>query len=376
VSRFPVAVLGATGVAGRQALRVLANHPWFEVAAVAASAGSAGRRLGDVLDERRATTVDVAGLLGAPSSGHGGAGAAAAAAADSLGTPTLPAALADLRLQDVERLDPRAFGAIFSMLPSAPARAIEARCAQHVPVFSTASAWRMDEHTPLLLAGVNAEQIARLAEQQRAHGWRGFVAPGPNCTVVGLAVSLAPLLRSHGVRSVTLTSMQAVSGAGGKAPAVAAAVVANVLPWIDQEEEKVEREAHKILGASFPISATCTRVPVEDGHTLSVSVALEQPATPEEAAVLLRAEDPWRGRKLPSAPAQWIDVSDRPDRPQPRLDCAAGGGLTTTVGRLRRDAVHGGIKYVVLSHNAVLGAAGGAVLLAEDLADRGMLPER
>jgi aspartate-semialdehyde dehydrogenase len=107
-----------------------------------------------------------------------------------------------------------------------------------------------------------------------------------------------------------------------------------------------------------------------------VSVALEQPATPEEVAVLLRAEAPWRGRKLPSAPPQWIEVSDRPDRPQPRLDCAAGGGLTTTVGRLRRDAVHGGIKYVVLSHNAVLGAAGGAVLLAEDLADRGMLPER
>jgi len=170
--------------------------------------------------------------------------------------------------------------------------------------------------------------------------------------------------------------MQAVSGAGGKAPAVAAAVAANVLPWIDQEEEKVEREAHKILGRVFPISATCTRVPVEDGRTLSVSVALERPATPEEVAALLATEDPWRGRSLPSAPKQWIAVSDRPDRPQPRLDCLAGGGLTTTVGRLRRDAVHGGIKYVVLSHNAVLGAAGGAVLLAEDLADRGMLPER
>ena len=373
MSRFPVAVLGATGVAGRQALRVLANHPWFEVAAVAASAGSAGRRLGDVLDERRATTVDVAGLLGAPARGSGSSGGSGS---ESLGTPQLPAGLADLRLQDVERLDPRAFGAVFSMLPSAPARDIEARCAQHVPVFSTASAWRMDEHTPLLLAGVNAEQIARLADQQRAHGWRGFVAPGPNCTVVGLAVTLAPLQRAYGVRSVTLTSMQAVSGAGGKAPAVAAAVVANVLPWIDQEEEKVEREAHKILGARFPISATCTRVPVEDGHTLSVSVALEKPATPEEVAALLRAESPWRGRALPSAPAQWFEVSERPDRPQPRLDCAAGGGLTTTVGRLRRDAVHGGIKYVVLSHNAVLGAAGGAVLLAEDLADRGMLPER
>ena len=366
MSRFPVAVLGATGVAGRQALRVLARHPWFEVAAVAASADSAGRRLGDVLDERRATQVDVAGLLGAPPR----------AAASGSPPSELPSGLRDLVLQDIERFDPRAFGAIFSMLPSSPARAIEARCAQHVPVFSTASAWRMDEHTPLLLAGVNPEQIAKLADQQRAHGWRGFVAPGPNCTVVGLAVTLAPLLRACGVRSVTLTSMQAVSGAGGKAPAVAAAVVANVLPWIDQEEEKVEREAHKILGRVFPVSATCTRVPVEDGHTLSVSVALERPASPEEVAALLAAEDPWRGRQLPSAPKQWIAVSERPDRPQPRLDRDAGGGLTTTVGRLRRDAVHGGVKYVVLSHNAVLGAAGGAVLLAEDLADRGLLPER
>jgi aspartate kinase len=175
-----------------------------------------GARLGDVLDERRATTVDVAGLLGAPSSGHGGAGAAAAA--DSLGTPTLPGrarrpAPAGRRAPRPARLRRDLLDAALGAGPRdrGALRAARARLLDGL-------GWRMDEHTPLLLAGVNAEQIARLAEQQRAQGWRGFVAPGPNCTVVGLAVSLAPLLRSHGVRSVTLTSMQAVSGAGGKAP--------------------------------------------------------------------------------------------------------------------------------------------------------------
>jgi aspartate-semialdehyde dehydrogenase len=370
--RRPVAVLGATGVAGRQALAALARHPWFEVTLVAASADSAGRRLGDVLAERGRGERRAADQIAAPRT---------PAQQRAEGQP-LPDALLDLVLQDGAAADVRGCAAVFSMLPSAPARALEARCAATTPVFSTASAWRMEPDTPLLLAGVNPDHAALLDAQRRARGWRGFVAPGPNCTVVGLAVSLAPLQRQFGVTSVTLTSMQAVSGAGNRAPDVAAAVAGNLLPWIDQEEEKVEREAHKILGAlrggalepaSFAVSATCTRVPVEDGHTLSVSVALREPAGPGDAAAALLAEDPWRGRALPSRPARWIDVRSENDRPQPLLDRDAGGGLTTVVGRLRRDAVHGGVKYVVLSHNAVLGAAGGAVLLAEDLAERGIL---
>jgi aspartate-semialdehyde dehydrogenase len=370
--RRPVAVLGATGVAGRQALAALARHPWFEVTAVAASAASAGQRLGDVLAERARGERRAADLIAAPRTD-------AQRAAESR---SLPDALLALPLQDAATLDVRGLAAVFSMLPSGPARALEARCAETTPVFSTASAYRMEADTPLLLAGVNPDHAALLDGQRRARGWRGFVAPGPNCTVVGLAVSLAPLQRLFGVTSVTLTSMQAVSGAGARAPEVAAAVAGNVLPWIDQEEEKVEREAHKILGAlrgaslepaRFALSATCTRVPVEDGHTLSVSVALGQPAGPGDVAAALLAEDPWRGRPLPSRPARWIDVRREPDRPQPLLDRDAGAGLTTVVGRIRSDAVHGGVKYVVLSHNAVMGAAGGAVLLAEDLADRGLL---
>jgi aspartate-semialdehyde dehydrogenase len=370
--RRPVAVLGATGVAGRQALAALARHPWFEVALVAASADSAGRRLGDLLAERGRSERRAADLIAAPRT---------PAQQEAEGQP-LPAALLDLVLQDAAAADVRGCAAVFSMLPSGPARALEARCAATTPVFSTASAFRMEPDTPLLLAGVNPDHAVLLDAQRRARGWRGFVAPGPNCTVVGLAVSLAPLQRHFGVTSVTLTSMQAVSGAGNRAPDVAAAVAGNLLPWIDGEEEKVEREAHKILGtlrggalepAGFAVSATCTRVPVEDGHTLSVSVALREPAGPGDVAAALLAEDPWRGRALPSRPARWIDVRSENDRPQPLLDRDAGGGLTTVVGRLRRDAVHGGVKYLVLSHNAVLGAAGGAVLLAEDLAERGVL---
>lgn len=369
--RRPVAVLGATGVAGRQALAALARHPWFEVAVVAASADSAGRRLGDVLEARARGERRAADLIAAPRT----------PAQERAAAQPLPPAVLDLVLQGAATLDLRGCAAAFSALPSAPARELEARCAREVPIFSTASAFRMEPDTPLLLAGVNPDHAALLDAQRRARGWRGFVAPGPNCTVVGLAVSLAPLQRLFGVQSVTLTSMQAVSGAGNRAPEVAAAVAGNLLPWIDQEEEKVESEAHKILGtlrgagiepARFAVSATCTRVPVEDGHTLSVSVALREPAGPGDVAAALLADDPWRGRALPSRPARWIDVRGEPDRPQPLLDRDAGGGLTTVVGRIRRDAVHGGVKYVVLSHNAMLGAAGGAVLLAEDLQERGL----
>lgn len=369
MKRRPVAVLGATGVAGRQALSALARHAWFEVTAVAGGAGNAGKRLGDVLAERRADGQDAATRLGAPA---------------RPAPEPLPDAVLDLVLQDPGAFRPDGLSAVFSALPSGPARELEARCAQTTPVFSTASAWRMDRDTPLLLAGVNRDHAALLAGQQRAHGFAGFIAPGPNCTTVGMAVALAPIARAFGVRSVTLTSMQAVSGAGGRASEVAERVAANIIPWIDKEEEKVEQEIQKILGtaredrvrpADFPVSATCTRVPVEDGHTLSLSVALHEPAAPSDIAALLAAEDPWTGRALPSRPERWIAVREEDDRPQPRLDRDTGGGYTTVVGRLRRDPVHGGVRFLVLSHNTVLGAAGGSVLLAEDLADQGMLLE-
>jgi aspartate-semialdehyde dehydrogenase len=253
------------------------------------------------------------------------------------------------------------------------------------PVLSTASAFRMESDTPLLLAGVNGDHAALLEAQRSARGWAGFVAPGPNCTTVGLAVTLAPLHEAFGVTRVALTSMQALSGAGSGAARLGQAVHKNVLPYIPGEEEKVEAEAGKILGklgragvtpASFPVSATCTRVDVEHGHLLSVNVGLKRSAAPGDVAAVLGAVDPWAGRDLPSAPESWIVVHSGEDRPQPKLDRDTGGGLTTVVGRIRPDSVIGGVKYFVLSHNAVLGAAGGAVLLAEDLLDRGLLQAR
>ncbi|MDG2150264.1 MAG: aspartate-semialdehyde dehydrogenase [Planctomycetota bacterium] len=344
------AILGATGVAGRQALRALEDHPWFELAAVASSPRTAGRRLCDVLDGE--------------------------------GFDVDPGALGNLVLQDAGHFNASSVDVVFSMLPSEVAARLEGRCAQTTPVLSTASAFRTEPDTPLLLAGVNPEQFEQLRHQRMARGWGGFVAPGPNCTTVGLALTLAPLHEAFGVRCASVTSMQAVSGAGSLAGAVMKEADGNVLPWIENEEEKVERECARIFGrtvkntiepASFPVSATCTRVPVKDGHTLSVALGLERASTPEEAAKVLSDHHPFKNRGLPSAPEIWIDVRSEANRPQPRVDCAAGAGFTTVVGRLRADPVLGGLKYLVVSHNAVMGAAGGAVLLAEDLLERGFL---
>ncbi len=345
MSKRTAAVLGATGVAGRQALRALASHPWFEIAAVASSPRTAGRLLKDVV-------------------------------ADEDLSPTVGA----LRLQDAADFDARSVDVVFSMLPSDVAAPLEARCAESTPVFSTAAAFRTEADTPLLLAGVNPALFEQLRRQQAARTWKGFVAPGPNCTTVGLALTLAPLRDAFGVRCVQLTSMQAVSGAGSSAPQVSAAVDGNILPWIRNEEEKVQRECARILGAidadgieaaSFPVSATCTRVAVQDGHTLSIAVGLDQAVTPSDVAQVWRAADPFAGRSLPSAPERWIDVREEQDRPQPLMDCEAGAGFTTVVGRIRPEPVLGGVKYLAVSHNTVMGAAGGAVLLAEDLLDRG-----
>ncbi|GJM22110.1 MAG: aspartate-semialdehyde dehydrogenase [Planctomycetota bacterium] len=366
-------MVGATGVAGRQALAALQAHPWFELCAVAASERSAGATLAELLERDRQVWADTG--LAAPDP-------VVDTRPQSLAS-RLPSEWLSLRACTAEQLPLDELDLVFSMLPTEAARAVEPVLAARVPVISTAAAFRDEPDTPLLLPGVNTEHAALLASQGAARGWRGFVAPTPNCTTVGLAASLAPLHAAVGVRAVVLTSMQAVSGAGAGGPRVAAAALGNVLPFIDGEEDKVGREFAKILGrvdgariapADCAVSATCTRVPVADGHTLAVTVGLREALSVERAAQLLRDHDPWRGRSLPSAPQRWIVVRTEQDRPQPRLDLSEGAGFSTVVGRLRPDAVLGGLSLVVLSHNAVLGAAGGAVLLAEDLADRGLLP--
>jgi aspartate-semialdehyde dehydrogenase len=256
-----------------------------------------------------------------------------------------------------------------------------------MPVVSTAAAFRYEPDVPVFLPGVNFDShVALIDVQRRRRGWKGFITPGPNCTTVGLAITLAPLHRAFGVEKVVMTSLQAVSGAG-RSPGVAALdVVDNVIPYIAKEEEKVERETRKVLGridkeglveADIAVSCTCTRVAVLDGHTESVFVGLRARASVDEAKARMRelgAELLPLG--LPSAPRHLITVTDDPYRPQPRLDRDSEGGMTTTVGRLREEPVLGGLKYVLVSHNTRMGAAQGAILTAEYLTHKGYVGTR
>ena len=247
---------------------------------------------------------------------------------------------------------------------------------------STASAFRYEPDVPIFLPGVNPGHAALIDKQRSARGWKGFITPGPNCTTVGLAITLKPLADRFGLKLVVMTSMQAVSGAGRSPGVLSLDVTDNIVPYIAKEEEKVQLEAKKILGAMHDgairphgalVTCTCTRVNVIDGHTESVFVALEKRASVDEAKAAMREfGSDLRSLGLPSLPAELIHVSDAPDRPQPRLDRERGGGMTTTVGRLREDpALENGLKYVLLSHNTKMGAAKGAILTAEWLATKG-----
>jgi aspartate-semialdehyde dehydrogenase len=350
--------VGATGLAGQQFLAALGTHPRLEVTAVAASSRTAGKAYRDAL--RHAS-----GQVGWYAAGQ------------------LDERIAGLVVQDAESFDARTVDLVFTAIDAGPARELEPRYAQHTPVISTASAFRREADVPLIVPGVNLAHAALLDVQRQRRGWKGFVAPNPNCTTVGLAVTLAPLAQRFGVEHVDMVSLQAVSGAGRSPGVIALDVVDNVIPFIPSEEEKVQWETQKILGtlrddgiapAQFGISATCTRIAVLEGHTEVVHVRLAQPA--DEAGI--RAAWASLGAdiagKYPSAPREFITVHDDPFRPQVRLDRDAGDGMVTSVGRLRRDeTVDNGWKYVLVSHNTKMGAARGCILLAEYLIERGYI---
>jgi aspartate-semialdehyde dehydrogenase len=356
--RRRVALMGATGVAGQQFLVSLAGHPWFELTALAASSRSAGKRYEDAITD---------------ASGH----------RQWFCEEPLPDAFARMPVLDADAFDPAGVDLLFSAVESGAARALEERLAATLPVVSTSSAFRYEDDVPILVPGVNVEHATLVKRQQRERGWKGFVAPIPNCTATGLVIALAPLARRFGLRSVVMTSLQAISGAG-RAPGVFALdILDNVIPFIPNEEAKVERETRKILGRlegervaplELAISATCTRVNVRDGHTEAVSAGLGRRASLAEVADALRAF----GREfvdlgLPSAPPELIHVTDDPFRPQPRIDRGRNDGMTTVVGRLREDPVlEHGIRLVLLSHNTKMGAAKGAVLVAEFLVHQGL----
>ena len=351
-----VGVLGATGLAGQQVLAALEGHPWFSVTAVGASHASAGKTLGDALRE--------------PSGGS-----------RWFAEGRLDPSLLALRCLDDEALLAQPIDLLFSAVSKEVALQWEPRFADRVPVISTASAFRDEPDVPILIPGINDAHAEALHDQRRQRGWHGFIAPIPNCTTTGLAVSLKPLHDAFGVRTVVMTSLQAVSGAGRQDGVLALDVIDNVIPFIPDEEEKVERETRKILGhwqepASFTVSCTCTRVNVKDGHLESVFVGTERPVDAAAASAAMDGFGVDGLRGLPSAPDRLLRVDPDPFRPQPRRDRDAGGGMTVTVGRLRDEPVLKGVKYVVLSHNTKLGAGKGAVLLAEWLTREGYTGRR
>ncbi|MGH9922457.1 MAG: aspartate-semialdehyde dehydrogenase, partial [Nitrososphaerales archaeon] len=284
-------------------------------------------------------------------------------------------------VQNVNDIDPTKVDLVFTAVEAEDAKVIEPRFAQHIPVISTAAAFRYENDVPILIPGINDNQAELLNIQRKNRGWKGFIAPLPNCTTTGLAITLKPILDNFGIESVFMTSMQAVSGAG-RTPGVAALdIFDNIIPYIPKEEEKVQAETMKILGklngsainpASMKVSCTCTRAAVLDGHTESVFVETEKDCEPASVKnAMLKYSDSVSIKGLHSAPSEYIFVHDDPTRPQPRLDRHMNDGMTTVVGRLRKDTVFDkGIKYVLLSHNEKMGSAKGAVLLAELLKQR------
>jgi len=345
-ARIPVAVLGATGTVGQKFVRLLAGHPWFEVAVVAASAQSAGRAYAEAVRWREPTP--------------------------------LPDSAASLVVRNVdERLDvPLAFSALDAVVAGPLERKL---AAAGVHVVSNASAHRMDPLVPLLIPEVNAGHLGLLGRQRSEYGWSGGIVANPNCLAAALVLGVAPLHAAFGIDRMVVSSMQAVSGAGY--PGVASLdILGNVIPYISGEEEKIERETRKLLGsltgdrvaeAPIVISAHANRVPSIDGHLAAVSLGLARPATPEQAFAALES---WRGNAqvaaLPSTPERPIEVDQRPDRPQPRLDSERGAGMSVTVGRVRRCHLLD-LRLVVLGHNTVRGAAGAAVQNAELLVATG-----
>ncbi|CAN5877013.1 aspartate-semialdehyde dehydrogenase [soil metagenome] len=336
---------------GQQFMRLLDGHPWFRPVWLAASERSEGRLYSDAATWRLGGAVP--------------------------------------RFTEGQRVEACIAGRgprlVFSALDAAAAAEIEPAfaAAGHI-VVSNARSFRMMDDVPLLIPEINPGHLALLDVQRRTRGWTGAIVTNPNCSTVVLAMALAPL-RAFGLRSALTTTLQAVSGAGY--PGVPSFdIVGNVIPEIGGgEEDKIETEANKILGElagetivrhPVEVSAHTNRVPVIDGHTLTVSVALDARPSLEEVVDCLRE---WRGRpqelSLPSAPAQPLEVLDQPYRPQPRLDADRGRGMTVSIGRIRRCPILG-TKFVALGHNTIRGAAGAALLNAELMLADGWMEAR
>src|SRR5215207_9560904 len=330
-----VAVIGATGAVGQEFIIALNKHNWFELTQVAASERSAGKKYVDAIRD--------------PNSGilrwHN--------------REEVPEYIKDMVVSKVDDVKPENFDLIFTALESDDAKIIEPKFAKTTPVISTAAAFRYESDVPILIPGINDNHAELLNIQRKNRSWKGFIAPLPNCTTTGMAITLKPILDRFGIDRVFMTSMQALSGAGRSPGVIALDIMDN----------------GSIAPAPLKVSCTCTRVPVLDGHTESVFVETKQTVEAQDVKKeMVEFSKNVTIIGLPSAPKDYIIVHDDPTRPQPRIDREINDGMTTVVGRIRKDtAFDKGIKYMLLSHNEKMGSAKGAILLAELLKDRNIL---
>ena len=349
-----VAIIGVTGAVGQEFVLSLEDHPWFEVTQIAASERSAGKNYVDAIRDPDSEIIkwEVGGEI--------------------------PEYIKGMTVKKIDEINVAELDLVFSAVESNAARDIETKFAKDIPVISTSSAYRYEDDVPILIPGINDEQAELLEVQKKNRGWKGWVAPLPNCTTTGLAITMKPLYEKYGAKKVMMTSMQAISGAG-RSPGVSAMdVIDNIIPYIPKEESKVRIETKKILGklkdgkiepADIRVSCTCTRVPVIDGHTESVFVETEKEVDPKNAKETYEQYNKEISVVgLPSAPKDYYVVHEDPTRPQPRIERQVGGGMTTTIGRLEKEELFDhGLKYILFSHNKKMGSAKGAVLLAEML---------
>jgi aspartate-semialdehyde dehydrogenase len=351
--RIPVAVLGATGMVGQRFIELLQDHPWFELTALAASEQHGGRPYSQVSRWR---------LSG-----------------------DMPAAVAQVPVQPCrpDALSGSGVKIVFSALPGEVAGEVESACAQAgMAVFSNAKNYRMAPDVPLLIPEVNADHAAAIVQQRKLRGWTGSIVTNANCSATPLVLALKPLQKAFGVRKVMVTTLQAISGAGY--PGLPAYdILDNAIPFIGDEEEKVESETRKMLGsweentgfrdAPIVVSAQCNRVATREGHLECASVELEEEAGTEEVIAAWEQFVPLSQQlELPSAPRQTLVYRRENNRPQTLLDRAAGGGMTVTLGRVRRCPVLS-YKFALLGHNTIRGAAGGSVLNAELCVKKGYI---
>ena len=349
-SNRKVAILGATGAVGQRFIQLLQGHPWFKIEVLAASERSAGKKYKD--------------------------------ACNWLLESDMPREVAEMNVAhtDVESVEKEGnIDFVFSALPGGLAGPVESEFAALYPVFSKASAHRMDADVPLIIPEVNPDHAALIPIQQKARGWKGFISTDPNCSTIQLAITLKPLMK-FGLKHVMVSTMQALSGAGY--PGVPSLdILDNVVPFISGEEDKMESEPLKILGAfdgnricpaDFVLSSSCHRVNVLDGHLESVFVKLEsEPSVQEVEEAFSQFKGEPQKLKLPSAPANPIVVRKEPNKPQPRYDRNAGKGMSVVVGRVRKDPIMT-MKYLCLGHNTIRGAAGAGILSAELMVKKGI----